>query len=225
MADAKVQKRFQRARRPEHKEERRSALLRAAAELLDAAGIDGVTLSAIAKKAGVSKSNLYTYFESREDLLLTVLLARWKEAVEEAEVGLAPFAGCDDPARVAQILAAGYLARPQLCALSSVLSSVLEQNVSEERIVAFKRASLILGVRLTNMLSVALPSLPFDRCAWVLRPMFAVVAGLWPVSQPPPAVARALTRPDLALMCIAWEDDLARSFEAILRGELMRPAQ
>ena len=64
---------FQRARKPEERIIRRDALLAAAAELFDEGGPAGAGLNAIAARAGFTKSNVYRYFESREEVLLSAL--------------------------------------------------------------------------------------------------------------------------------------------------------
>jgi len=211
---------FQRARSDEHKAQRRTELLDAASELLEEVGVDGISLSQIAKRAGLSKSNVYTYFESREDVLLSLLFEDWQRWVAAAEVAMVPLAGRDDPDGVAKVLSERYLAEPRLCELMSVLSSVLEQNVSEERITTFKRATFPLGIRMANMLHVALPSLPFDRCVWVLKSLIAQVAGFWPLLNPPPNVAAVLAKPEFALHCVA-KADMQRSLRATLAGEML----
>lgn len=211
---------FQRARSDEHKAQRRTELLDAASDLLEEVGVDGISLSQIAKRAGLSKSNVYTYFESREDVLLSLLFEDWQRWVAGAEVAMVPLAGSDDPNGVATVLSERYLAQPRLCELMSVLSSVLEQNVSEERIATFKRATFPLGIRMANMLHVALPSLPFDRCVWVLKSLIAQVAGFWPLLNPPPNVAAVLANPEFALHCVA-KDDMQRSLRATLAGEML----
>src|SRR5688572_27042209 len=63
---------FQRARKPEEIEARRVTLLAAAAALFDEEGPQGAGLNAIAARAGFTKSNVYRYFESREDVLLSL---------------------------------------------------------------------------------------------------------------------------------------------------------
>ena len=60
---------WQRARRPEQKQQRQSAIIAAARKLVDEGGVDNATLSAIAKSAGISKANCYRYYESREAIL------------------------------------------------------------------------------------------------------------------------------------------------------------
>ena len=69
---------FQRARRPEHKEERREAILAAARELAGERPVREISLGDIARRVGVAKSNLLRYFESREDVFLRLLLREWE---------------------------------------------------------------------------------------------------------------------------------------------------
>jgi AcrR family transcriptional regulator len=51
----------------------REALLRAADELIDHCGIDGVTMDAVAAKAGVGKGTVFRRFESREGLMAALV--------------------------------------------------------------------------------------------------------------------------------------------------------
>ena len=96
---------FQRARDPEQKAQRRQELLGAARALLAADGLAGVGLSAIARAAGLAKSNVYRYFGSREEILMALLADdafAWLAAFERE---VAPLAGSNDAAQVAAILA------------------------------------------------------------------------------------------------------------------------
>ena len=71
---------YQRARSPEHKEERREAILAAAHELARESSVRNVSLGDIARRVGLAKSNLLRYFQSREDIFLTLLLREWELA-------------------------------------------------------------------------------------------------------------------------------------------------
>jgi len=51
----------------------REALLRAATELVDSCGIDGVTMDAVAVRAGVGKGTVFRRFDSREGLMAALL--------------------------------------------------------------------------------------------------------------------------------------------------------
>ena len=123
---------FQRARKPEEQQVRREAILAAAAELFDAEGPQGAGLNAIAAKAGFTKSNLYRYFESREDVLLSLFLDEIEKFVVEIEERLGALDG--GIKKIARVSAQTFEEHPRLGALISILTTVLEQNVSEETV-------------------------------------------------------------------------------------------
>jgi AcrR family transcriptional regulator len=80
-------------KRERRKRETRAAILDAAERLFAADGYDGVTVAAIADAAGVSVKTLFTYFRSKEDLVLAReerLLARVPAAVAERRPGTTP---------------------------------------------------------------------------------------------------------------------------------------
>ena len=62
----------------------REALLSAAAELVDRCDVDGVTMEAVAARAGVGKGTVFRRFESREGLMAALL--DHSEAAWQAEV-------------------------------------------------------------------------------------------------------------------------------------------
>lgn len=213
---------FQRARQPEQREQRRQELLAAASELLTSGGLEAVSLSAIARAAGLAKSNVYRYFGSREEILLDILVQDELVWVGELERALAPLAGTDDVDAVAASVASTIAARPITCELISVVANVLEHNLSEEAVVEFKSRVLELSIRIRNSLHAALPSLPHEHTEALLRYLHALVAGLWPMANPAPVVADLIERPDYHSMCSEFEPDLRGAFAAMLRG-LLRP--
>ena len=64
---------FQRARSEEQREARRRAILDAAAAMLTEMPLAQVTLNELSRRAGLAKSNVLRYFESREAVLLELL--------------------------------------------------------------------------------------------------------------------------------------------------------
>jgi len=61
---------FQRARSDEQREMRRRSILDAAAAMLTEMPVAEVTLNGLSRRAGLAKSNVLRYFESREAVLL-----------------------------------------------------------------------------------------------------------------------------------------------------------
>ncbi|GAA2147381.1 hypothetical protein GCM10009844_24460 [Nocardioides koreensis] len=74
----------------------REALLRAAQQLVDVCGVDGVTMDAVATAAGVGKGTVFRRFESREGLMAALLNhseTEWQAAVMSGPPPLGPGAG------------------------------------------------------------------------------------------------------------------------------------
>ncbi len=207
---------FQRARKPDEKAHREREILDAAATLFETSGLEGVSLNAVARRAGIAKSNLYRYFESREAILLALLNQDQLAGVAALEEGLARLRGNVDARAVARVIAQIIARAPRFCALQAALSTVLEQNISESGIAVYKRNVLRLGLRLGNALRAALPSLPPHAVGPFLRYFHVMVAGLYPLSHPAPAVARAIRDPELAV----FRSDFAEDFEALLAAVL-----
>lgn len=73
--------------REQKKEETRRALARASAELLLSEGSDGMTVAAVAERAGVSTRTFHNYFPRREDALLFFIeetIDELRQQVEDA---------------------------------------------------------------------------------------------------------------------------------------------
>ena len=211
---------WQRARNPEQKEQRRAALLEAAATLFEQEGLDGVSLNAIANQAGISKGNIYRYFESREDIFLHLLLAYYQEWVVTLERALAPLAGNGDVETVARAMADSYGAHPRFASLVAVTSSVLEKNITTDAVVWFKTRMLDVAIRVANAIHASLPALDMERTQRFIRYAHLLMVALWPAAHPPPAVREALERPELQFACVEFERDAVGAVATLLRGLL-----
>jgi AcrR family transcriptional regulator len=209
---------FLRARQPDQKAIRRNAILEAAAALFVAEGLDAVSLNEVARKAGIAKSNVYRYFESREAIFLALKNDDMEVCVAEIEERLARLSGKADVHKVARVRTQTIVAAPRFCALESAVTAVFEQNASEELIANHKRTVLRLGTRLGNAMRAALPSLPAAAVGPLLKYLHAAVAGLYPLAFPPPAVARALQDPQLAPLRCDFAEDLESVLVALLNS-------
>lgn len=206
---------FQRARKPEEIEARRVTLLAAAAELFDADGPQGAGLNAIAAKAGFTKSNVYRYFESREQVLLELFLAEMEAMVP---VFCAKLAGAKagDVTELAKLVAGEFTSRPRLGQLTAILTGVIEANVSEDTIMRTKRTLGTLSARLAEGLHNKLPAAGYADCLWAVSMVGTLVAGMWPGAHPSPAAARVLAREEFAPFRPNIERDLERAARALL---------
>jgi AcrR family transcriptional regulator len=208
---------FQRARKPEEIEARRETLLTAAAELFDTEGPMGAGLNAIAAKAGFTKSNVYRYFESREQVLLELFLSEMDRMVP-ALCARVEAATEGDVAKLAEIVADEFVGRPRLGQLTAILTGVLETNVSEDTIVRTKRTMGALTAKLAEALQQKLPQASVADCLWGISMIGTLVAGMWPSARPSPAAARVLAREEFAAFRPNIERDLKRAAKALLES-------
>ena len=211
-------KTWQRARKPEQKAERRQAILDAAGSLLDEAGLDETALNEIARRSGIAKSNVYRYFESREAILLELLLAETDAWVKALRTRLKPLAGSGDIDAVAAAFAASLTRRRRFCILIGALASVLEHNVGETTLAEFKGRLLEALTPAAAALDEAVPALGPERAFSCLAMLIMAASGAWPHCHPAPAVKRVLKRPEFASMRLDFESTMRDYAALLVRG-------
>jgi AcrR family transcriptional regulator len=202
---------YQRARSPEHKEERREAILAAAASLARGSAVRAVSLGDIARHVGLAKSNLLRYFESREDIFLTLLLREWEDFTAAA-------AEQPDAAGLARALTE----RPFFCDLLGEQSAVLEHNVSGEAVRAFRARTIELVRALAA--DVAATTGVADADAFeVVAAGLLIAAGLYPLTNPAPRVA-AIYAESPGLLQPEFEGRLRALLDTLVAGYLRTAA-
>jgi AcrR family transcriptional regulator len=214
---------FQRARRPEHKEERREAILAAARELAGERPVREISLGDIARRVGLAKSNLLRYFESREDVFLRLLLREWESwRISLTERLRSSAATADD---VATTIARTIAERPLFCDLISEMSAVLERNVSVAAVQAFKSQSLDKVDDLAAALAGRMPDLDGPRARETIAAALIITAGLWPIANPAAHVTAMYAQdPALTRARVHFEDRLRALLSALITGFLNPPA-
>ncbi|MEU6714971.1 TetR family transcriptional regulator [Nonomuraea sp. NPDC046802] len=206
---------FLRARRPEHKQQRREAILAAARELAAASGVRNVSLGAVADSVGLAKSNIIRYFGTREEIYLELAAEEWRSWSEAVTERLRAADGRDD---VVAALAETIAERPLLCDLLSHSSTSLEHNVSVPAARVFKRT--VLGIMADLGTQVA------NRCdltdaegSELVSTATAFASVLYPVANPPPTMVELYAQdPDLAASCPKLVPTLVRALTALAIG-------
>ncbi|WP_353808334.1 TetR/AcrR family transcriptional regulator [Agromyces sp. SYSU T00194] len=77
----------------EHRAAKRAALLRAAAHLVDAEGVEAVKPGTVTARAGLARSSFYEYFSSREEILVALTvdaLEEWARDLDRELAGVEP---------------------------------------------------------------------------------------------------------------------------------------
>jgi AcrR family transcriptional regulator len=207
---------FTRARNAEQKDTRREHVLATARSLLKSGtSVHDLGLNELARSANMTKSNLYRYFESREQVLLLLLRDEWVAWFEQ----MASTWPMKNPATLRTLcehLAQTLAAQPLLCDLTSALPTVLERNLSEAAIAEFKDHLLAFYEHAATFIADKVPGLSRTTCARLLNDGAALIGGLWPYAHPAPAVKNVLaSEPRFRLFQRDFATDLARMFHAI----------
>jgi AcrR family transcriptional regulator len=201
---------MRRAYRPDEKESRRRQIVAAALQLFKETPFSEVRMADLALRLGLGKGTLYLYFPTKESLFLAVLqqeLGDWFEAASARLMGT-PLG--TPPHRVAESLVQEILDRPLLPKLQSLLHIVLEQNLSQEEMVAFAHFLQDGVLAVGALLEAVLPALPPGQGAAYLIRFHALVMGNQLMSSRPPKVREALEKPELTIFNFA--------FETVMRG-------
>jgi AcrR family transcriptional regulator len=215
---------FQRARQPEQREARRQAILDVAEAMLAQDVTSEISLREISRRVGLATSNVLRYFESREAIFLE-LLAResnaWLDALEQELDALEPSSGVPACERIAGIWAATLADRPTLCELWSVMSSVLERNVSVDTVRSFKRRAIARNLRLADLVARRIQGLGPQAAVEVASMASAFIAGVWPLANPGPSVIAATEDPELLAAHVDFRARMARMLLLLLSAEIL----
>lgn len=197
----------------EDKETRRREILAVAQKLFLKRG-RLATATEVAARAGMAKGTVYLYFQTKEEIylsyyedLLHALLGRIQALCDDRTEGLS--------ARIVDALCAFLGAHPEFLRLASLLNGVLEQNVSEEFILAYKTRIGTALVATATRLSEALP-LSLDAAGRLLLQTYAMSVGLWQQADPPPVLRKLLSRhAELSFYQIDFATELRKALEIL----------
>lgn len=218
MAEKEVAAKWERARKPDQIEARRKEILSSAAKLLDEGGVESTGLSAIARAAGLSKANLYRYFESREAILMTIFLEELTDWVSAMTKMLDVIEPRGDVAAVAQAFADSLEGRERYCDLMSALASVLERNLTVETIAQQKTDLRNSYISLIPPLRRALPQFSNAQANEFLIMQALFQMGLWPHTNPSPEVNEVLDREEFADLRMHFGERVRWHALLLLRG-------
>jgi AcrR family transcriptional regulator len=219
---------FQRARTDEQREARRQAILGAAVAMLAEMPVAEVTLNELSRRAGLAKSNVLRYFESREAVLLELLHAAGQEWLVQLDQDLMVTI---DPAELiasrcsllAAVVAASLTTQPMLCDLIGAEAAVLERNVSPHVAAHHKRASVAGIDALGSLMRRCVPELGELDAVKLAGATMLTTGALWPHTQPSAAMLAAYdSDPALAAMRLDFTATIREVVEVMSTGLLAR---
>ncbi len=215
-------KSWQRARTEEQVAQRANSILAAAARVFEDVPYDEVTLGVIAGEAGITRTNIYRYFETREAIFLTLYegdVARW---VLEFEVELSHAPTPMEPDQFIDLWTRVVLRQQRLLRLTPLLALSLEKNSSETLYRQFKESTHTMIEKAASLIGPALPALGRDDLFAFFMMHHAMVAGAHPMCHYSEMQRRILATPHLSRLQLDFAAFYKRSMLAYLLG-MSRP--
>ncbi|WP_085830006.1 TetR family transcriptional regulator [Collinsella vaginalis] len=206
---------YQRARSPEQKAERMEAIMDAAEGLFAELPYHEINMGLIAKELGWSRSNLYKYAATLEEVFLA-LHSRANEAYIAELMSSLPAVPCDDR-DLARVWAKVTAKHRAFLRYQDILIAIIESNTSLERLVDFKRTLTEIYAPLTDLLSRQTGCSPIEARELYLRLIFQApnlyshhhpagrsAEAIQIVGMPPAPGTFEDAYADFVTMCLAW---------------------
>jgi len=210
---------WQRARTDEKKNERKEAIYEAALALFKKKGFENVSFNGIASEAGFTKSNMYRYFSSKEEIFLNIFGDLFEDWYEDCSQRLQKLKQNVKVDHFAETWVASYMSHPQFLDLTPLLFVSLENNSSYEQLLEFKGLSMNLLYQLAIEISRVYPNIQGEKAFKFLTLSFAATANYWAAeSQQNEALNKIYQLDQFKELKPDFEKNLTESVEIIIRG-------
>jgi AcrR family transcriptional regulator len=205
-----------RARSDEQIEQRVKEILDATARLYEINRYEDITFTMIAREADFTRSNLYRYFETKEDIFLELIshdIEIWRNHVLET---------FPDEFIPAQEFAERWvnllLEHTRLIKLFTILYTMLERNASMEALVAFKQKILgELGI-VSEKLAKVLPFTSLEAIGEFLNTQTALTLGSYPMIDLAPRQKEAMEAAGMDTNPEIYKGMLIHATESLVQG-------
>jgi len=200
---------WQRARTDEQKEQRIVAILEATARLYESSTFEKITLAAIAREASFTRSNLYKYFRSKEEIFFEFLkhdVRLWRRDLVDQYAGIS---ACTVES-FADIWVKVLVRHERLLRLVSVLYAHLEKKASRESLIGFKHMANHEFGELSTVLCRFFPDLTSEQALTFLQQQQAASIGLYTMTDLSATQRQVLEMPEFQ----HFQLDFAESFRS-----------
>lgn len=209
---------WERARSEEQIEYRINEILEATAKLYKEHRFEEITFVMIAKEAGFTRSNLYRYFKTKEDIFLKLLandITVWRKdfaTTFDQEV--------NDLADFSQQWITLWLKHKRMLEMTTILYTLLEKNASLEALVDFKKtiyADMDSGIKIMGRV---FPSITPEQAMEFLYTSMSLIIGTYPLMELTSKQKEAMQMVGTAMPPEIVQQRLVNSTFLLLKGML-----
>ncbi|MGH7885074.1 MAG: TetR/AcrR family transcriptional regulator [Thermodesulfobacteriota bacterium] len=210
---------WERARTDKQKEKRISEIVSATDRLFKKYGYDSITFVSIAKEANFTRSNLYKYFNSKEEIFLELFkkdISLWRKAL----VAKYPRDKNYSIKEFASIWVTVMNKHKRLLDLIGIWFSSLESQCSVESLTKFKLRTKDELKMLQELLCTVFPAMKPKRAAEFIHLQIASAIGLYQMTNLSENQKKVLQNPELRDMNIDFYKYYMSSVEHLISGLL-----
>lgn len=205
-----------RARTRDQVESRIKEIRAAARRLFARHRYDEISLVMIAKEASFTRSNLYRYFATREEVFLDLLKDDLTEWVDRLTDWLVP--GSMTMGEFAARWIDSLLENRRMLSLLAILGTTLEAGSSVEALTEFKRRMTTIHLKEIDRLVAAFPQLTPRQAHTLILFRSSLIVGAFPAMQPTPKQIEAMTAAKIDFDPTAYRDMMVAGVEVFLRS-------
>lgn len=200
----------------EQKEQRRQDILNSARALFESTSdYNALLMKHIAENIGLTKGTLYLYFKTKEEVFIALYSEELNRCFERLNARLDDLAPRSDVDAVADAISDVLSQKTTFLRLTSLLHSVLEQNIEYEVALEFKillRDNILAtGEKVETCLD-----LPRGSGAEILLSIHALAIGCFHMALPTPALDAILERPDMSFMKMDFEEEFKKALRLMI---------
>ena len=176
-------------------ENRQQEIIRACEELYERMEYDEINIKEIAKSTSICRSNIYNYYETKDEIFLDILKKEYLLWMEDMDRRMREDkeGGRESYCRILAETAGGH---PQLLKLISMNYIAIERNCSLEKLTAFKREILPFRDRMREALGKYFPHASEERKEHFLLALLSLMQGLYSMTNLTEKQLKAMKRAD-----------------------------
>jgi AcrR family transcriptional regulator len=205
-----------RARSDEQIDQRIKEIIDATAYLYKSHHFEEITFAMIAKEANFTRSNLYRYFETKEDIFLELLkhdIANWRKDVLENFTS-----ENKSLSELAETWVDLVLKHKRMVKLFTILFTLLERNSSLEALIVFKQKITEEIGLVAQFLSAILPFPSIEAAAEFLTTQSYLAIGSYPMMDLTPKQIEAMRAIKMDTDPNFYRERLVYATELLLQG-------
>lgn len=170
---------FQRARTEEQITHRQKEIIDACDTLYGKSNFDSVTIKAISELTSFTRSSIYNYYKTKEEIFLDLMQREYMDWYDEVRTKFETERAMTK-ADFCQFLTHSLIKREKMLRLLSIHLTAIENNCRVEKLVEFKKNAAVIFKLFSHGIDKFFPETPFRDKKIFRSELFIYVFGIYP---------------------------------------------